>query len=111
MDLTQLIIPLLPVRVKKGTLGAMEDELKKLREAIDTIDEELLAVLAQRMQKSREIGEYKLAHNIPALDSERWNELLSNRIIEAEKKHLSAEFIAKLYELIHEESLAAQKKI
>lgn len=86
-------------------------ELETLRKIIDAADGDLLTALAERTRASRAIGAYKHAHNMPALDTDRWHALLAARIAEGKQKGLSAEFITRLYTLIHEESVTEQKRI
>ncbi len=81
------------------------NELDELRSQIDALDEQLLQILAQRMDSARRIGQYKKAAGIAPLDTERWQSLLEAQLSRAKSLHLSQEFISKLYELIHEYSL------
>ena len=80
-------------------------ELEDYRRRIDDIDEQLLRLLAQRMDVVRTIGAYKREHGLPALDQERWQAVLSSLLANAETLHLSPEFITSFYELIHMRAL------
>jgi chorismate mutase len=84
------------------------ENLAELRRQIDTIDEQLLEVLAKRMRISREIGVYKKEHNMPILQSPRYNELLEKRARMGEDLSLSAEFVKEILRTIHEESVRQQ---
>ena len=46
-------------------------DIQELRQHIDTIDRELVALYCSRMEVSRAIGEYKRENNLPVRDSER----------------------------------------
>ena len=52
-------------------------ELTELREQIDAIDRELVALLERRLDVSAGIGRYKLAHDLPVLDASREAEKLA----------------------------------
>lgn len=88
-----------------------EENLNDLRFKIDEFDQELLEILSQRLDVSKEIGAYKKRHHIKALQNKRWNNLLSSRIKMGETFHLNQSMVKSLFELIHEESLNKQKMI
>lgn len=44
---------------------------EELRKEIDKIDRQLVQLFEKRMKVSTEIAEYKLANNVPVLDSQR----------------------------------------
>ena len=52
-------------------------DIQELRQHIDTIDRELVALYCSRMEVSRLIGEYKRENNLPVRDSERERALLN----------------------------------
>ena len=85
--------------------------LEELRDSIDTIDDEILTMLAKRMKVAREIGRYKKENNMTILQVERWNEILRTRRESGLNMDLSADFITKLYELIHDESIQHQTQV
>ena len=84
------------------------NELAGLRSQIDSLDTILIETLAKRMQVSREIGDYKHKHNMPIVQTGRYNEVIQNRLELAEQLGLSEQLVKKIYELIHEESVNAQ---
>lgn len=79
----------------------MNNELENWRKQIDALDEELLNVIAKRMDIVREIGLYKREYSIKPLDENRWQALLRARLLRAEACGLSKHFIQKLFEIIH----------
>ena len=83
--------------------------IEALRARIDTIDEQLLTLLASRMEISREIGEYKREHGIAILQPGRWEALLERVIKEGKRRGLSEAFIRKVFEFVHEESVRRQE--
>jgi len=85
--------------------------LDELRDRINSIDERILVLVAERMSVAREIGQYKKENNMTILQVERWNDILKTRSQSGEMKELSADFVIKLCELIHEESIRHQTEI
>lgn len=86
------------------------NELAGLRSQIDSLDTMLIETLAKRMQVSREIGDYKHKHNMPIVQTGRYNDVIQNRLELADQLGLSEELIKQIYQLIHEESVNIQLK-
>lgn len=84
--------------------------LEDWRKQIDAFDEELLHVLAKRINIVRKIGKLKKAHGISLLDEKRWQTVLESQFSKAELLNLSEDFIKKLYNLIHEYSLEIESE-
>ncbi|MCO7126793.1 chorismate mutase [Sporolactobacillus shoreicorticis] len=51
-------------------------DLRKLRQNIDKIDEQLSGLINQRMMIARAVAQYKKDHNCRVLDTERENEII-----------------------------------
>ena len=85
--------------------------LDKLREQINHVDDELMQLLAQRMNIAEKIGEYKKNNNVTILQAGRWNELREKAIGKAVRLNLSEEFIEKYMDAVHMESINRQNKI
>ena len=90
--------------------NANNHELAELRSQIDSLDTILIETLARRMQVSREIGNYKHKHNMPIVQTGRYNDLIQNRLDFADELGLSTDLIKQIYQLIHEESVNIQLK-
>lgn len=86
----------------------IEDELALLRQQIDDCDHELLAVLARRMSVSREIGEFKKANNLRVMQPQRYQNVLKNRLAEGKRLSLDPDFVRRIMQAIHEESVRQQ---
>lgn len=82
-----------------------------LRESIDLIDTQIIELLSSRMSVVEKIGEIKKQNNLPALDPVRKQEMLSSRIEQGKRCGISSEYIEKIFELIHNESLSVQNGI
>lgn len=87
------------------------ENLTALRRQIDELDNSLLELLARRMRVSREIGQYKKEHNMPILQAQRYDEILQNRIEQAGRMGMDAEFMKTVLVAIHEESVRHQQEI
>ena len=76
-----------------------------------SIDADLLQKFMERMQVIEKIGEYKLENNVTILQLERWKEILSTRSVHGKNIGLNEEFVRKLLQLIHKESIRTQNAI
>lgn len=96
--------------VIRDTVQTTED-LSVLRSQIDELDNELLQLLCKRMRVSREIGHYKLEHDMPVLQTGRYDHILKDRVDQAESMDMSGEFAHKILEAIHTESVRQQFEV
>jgi len=101
------ILNLLVIRKEKQTT----ENLHELRSQIDECDNNLIEVLAKRMRVAREIGTYKKEHNMQILQTGRYNEILDKRGAQGALCGMDADFIKKVFEAIHEESVRQQMEI
>ncbi|HMJ47496.1 MAG TPA: chorismate mutase [Ferruginibacter sp.] len=85
--------------------------LTHLREQINQVDDELLALIGQRMKIADQIGNYKRENNITILQTNRWNDILERAFKKGEKLGLSKEFITRYFDAVHLESINHQNKI
>jgi len=100
----------IPCRVRVVAVFSTSDsshELNWLRAEIDELDDQLWETIAARMDVSRRIGEWKKAHNIAPLQPERYQQIVER--LRATGYGLSDEFMLRVWELIHEESLNQQR--
>jgi len=88
----------------------MNDKLGYYRIQIDKFDDQLLGVLAKRINIVRKIGNLKKTREIKPFDEKRWQEVLESKLSKASRLNLSSDFIKKLYHLIHEYSLEVENK-
>ena len=75
---------------------------------IDEYDYELIELLAKRMSVCRKIGEYKKEKAISIVQNKRYDEIMSSRVLRANQLGLSSEFIVKVLESVHTESIRQQ---
>lgn len=87
------------------------ESLTALRKQIDELDNTLMELLTKRMRISREIAEYKKQHNMRVVQTGRYNEILDKRGAQGALCGMDADFVKKVYEAIHEESVRQQMEI
>jgi len=74
-------------------------DLNQLRQEIDGIDRQLVALFEQRMAVTRQVGEYKLANGIPVLDRSREEQVLAGKAALLQDKALVRD-VTDLFEAI-----------
>jgi len=84
------------------------EDLSKLRQQIDELDDQLLELLAKRMRVSREIGTFKKEHHMTIVQTDRYDHILTTRINQAKDMEMNADFMRIILEAIHEESVRQQ---
>ena len=112
---------LLPERTKEMTeelylrSGSASGEdavrLSALRQQIDEIDAQLISMMATRMKVAREIGRVKRDSNMPILQSSRWEDVLGRSVAEGVKQGMSGEFVRRIFEAMHQESIEQQNAV
>lgn len=106
----QMLLDKLVFRKISGT-KEFENKLTKYRTQIDEIDEELLEILGRRLKIVNEIGAYKDEHKITILQLKRWSYIIEDRLKKGLKQNLDKEFLLKMLELMHAESMRIQTEI
>ena len=82
--------------------------LRWLRRMMDEVDDALWETIAQRMEISKQIGDYKKAHHIEVLQPTRFEQILSRRLNWAQTKCLTAETVRQIMNALHAESIRVQ---
>lgn len=106
-DVLDYILSLLVVRDETVTT----EGIAQLRKQIDELDNQLMDLLAKRMRVCREIGQYKKEHNMTVLQTGRYNEILDKRGAQGSLCGMAPDFVKKVFEEIHEESVRQQMEI
>ena len=109
----QLSPPALKNMLSKLEIRKPEEEtpdptLRNYRSSIDEIDEQLLELLARRMEISALIGRYKKEQNLAPFQPRRWSDMIDKRINKGTNLKLNIEFTKHIFNLIHKESLRRQ---
>ena len=106
-DVLDYILSLLVIRDEHTTT----EGIQTLRKQIDELDNQIMDLLSKRMRVCREIGQYKKEHNMTVLQANRYNEILSKRGVQGSLLGMGQEFVARVFESIHEESVRQQIEI
>ncbi len=85
--------------------------LEQLRGQIDHLDAELLAVLSRRMSVAEKIGMIKRENDVTILQPNRWGEIMEKVKRQSQMLNLSEEFLGKILEAIHVESINRQNSV
>ncbi len=106
-ELEKLMIALVTRETSQYNM-ANGNQLEILRERINQTDEHLLQVLSSRMNIAKSIGDYKKENSISILQTARWEEIIGSLHQRAEHLNLNKDFVTKLYNCIHDESIKKQ---
>ncbi len=106
-DVLDYILSLLVIRDETVTTEGIHE----LRKQIDELDNQLMDLLAKRMRVCREIGQYKKEHNMTVLQHARYSEILDKRGAQGSLCGMGTEFVKKIFENVHEESVRQQMEI
>jgi len=98
------------IRRQKGNYN-FQHKLEEQRSEIDKLDAELIEILARRFEIIDEIGEYKLNNNITIYQAKRWSNILKERLENGEEQGINKEFLMKVLQLVHKESIQRQTHI
>ena len=90
---------------------SVERDLAGLRGEIDDIDDELLQLLARRMEVSAQIGEYKKNHNVTVVQMDRWKKILAEHVATGHDLGLAPDLVTEVFEAIHQASIERQSRI
>lgn len=92
-------------------ISGYEEEMGKERTLISDIDFQLIGLLNQRMKVSEKIGQLKKENNIAIFQPDRWKVIAEYAAAKADETGMSREFIEKVFNAIHEESIDVQNNI
>ena len=106
-DVLDYILGLLVIRDGSVTTEGIHE----LRKQIDELDNQLMELLAKRMRVCREIGQYKKEHNMTVLQTVRYNEIQNKRGAQGVLCGMDPDFVRKIFEEVHEESVRQQMEI
>lgn len=87
------------------------DGLEYLRQQMDSLDAEIIDLLARRLELTEQIGEVKKELGMTAYQPDRWREIVETRGGRGEQSKAGRAFIIALYEIIHHTSVKRQLEI
>ncbi len=88
-----------------------KNHLEELRNRIDSIDHQLIGLLASRMRISEEMGEFKCRNGVTVFQLERWLEIIQTRTRHGISEGLDSDFVGNVIRIIHEESIRCQDEV
>lgn len=88
-----------------------EKEIQKLRTEIDTIDSQLISILASRLKIVERIGKLKVKNNVAPLDTTRWQKVVTKISLKAKKMGVPEKLVQDIYELIHKAAINIEEKV
>ncbi len=71
----------------------------------------MIELLANRMNVVEEIGKYKSQNQVTILQLRRWEKIVTTRIRQGKSLGLTEEFVKKLLQLVHKESIQRQTEV
>lgn len=105
------IIARMTTRDASSSNPAFERAVSEQRARIDTIDENLVRLLASRMEVSREIGRLKKQNNVAVLQLDRWEGVLDAALRSGQTLGMDPDFVRDVFNAIHAASISEQNKI
>lgn len=102
------LIGLLAIRKRRKGEEGKGSEIEDLRLRIDDLDDQILKLLAERMEIVKKIGVEKKGLGMDALQLERWRSVVEDRLQKGASLGLSRNFLMNLLQAIHEEALRLQ---
>ncbi|MEA3317052.1 MAG: chorismate mutase, partial [Bacteroidota bacterium] len=106
-----LLLNDLTYRKTKSENTAFLSSLEALREQIDSLDQQMFELISQRMNIAEKIGNYKNKNEVTILQLRRWEKIMETRIRNGKSLGLSKDFVKKLLQLVHKESIQRQTEV
>ena len=85
------------------------EPLIQYRNQVDTIDTAIIELLAQRFEVVKLVWEYKKSRDLPALQPNRWKEVLKDREEKGKMYGILPDFIDDIWNRIHEYALELEE--
>lgn len=85
------------------------EHIEILRSQIDMLDDNIIELLAKRMEISAELGRYKAENNIPIFQPERWQKVLEGVSKQASELGLDPSGVREIFKIIHQMSIEKQR--
>ena len=98
-------------RAGESASQTFQTMLMSLRDQIDSLDGEILQLLAERMSVAEKIGRIKRDNDVRILQSLRWESIAERTMARSASLGLSIEFLQTLLDAIHVESINHQPKV
>ncbi len=86
-------------------------QLSALRAKIDSLDNQLIKILAERMKVCQAVGEYKKRHHVAVVQRNRFDEIMKRLCKQGQEEGLTESFVKEIMDDIHEESVRQQNEL
>ncbi|MCM1152074.1 MAG: bifunctional 3-deoxy-7-phosphoheptulonate synthase/chorismate mutase type II [Muribaculum sp.] len=87
------------------------ETLESLRAEIDKIDNDIIQLIARRMDVAKDIAVFKKEHDMSVVQINRHDEIMKDRIHSAQSLGLSPEFMKRVLSALHCESVRQQLSV
>lgn len=87
-----------------------QNSLSGIRKQFDDIDRQLMELLGQRVQLSKQIARVKKLKNIPIVQEENWDKKMKKRLRENKRIKLNPDYLEQVFSIIHKESIRIQQQ-
>lgn len=109
LNMQQFVNLIQSLQVKRQIMNEDQfPDLVQMRGDISTIDRQIIALLGDRMRIIQKIAAVKKDKDISVYQEKRWQELVEQHIRSGELEGLNINFITKIFENIHLESIDKQ---
>lgn len=98
-------------RAGESDSQSYQTALLGLREQIDSLDNEIMQLLAERMNVAENIGRIKRDNGVRILQFARWEDIVGRALAHGTKLGLSEDFLRTVLDAIHVESINHQNKV
>lgn len=88
----------------------MTNPLTPIRDQIDQVDQQLIRLLAKRLELVAEVGKIKLEHGLPLYAPDREAAMIAARRVEAEKRGVPADLIEDVLRRVMRESYISENR-
>lgn len=86
-------------------------QLSALRAKIDSLDNQLIKILAERMKVCQAVGEYKKRHHVAVVQRNRFEEIMERLCKQGQAEGLTESFVKEIMDDIHKESVRQQNEL
>ncbi len=101
----------LAVRRPEAEDACCREEMESVRRRIDVIDDDIITLISERMEASRQMGRLKKEAGVAILQTLRWEEVIGRVRMKARNLGIDPAFVEKLFNEIHEASVSEQNSI
>lgn len=110
-DALNALLDTLKWRAGESNSETFQIALMGLREQIDSLDREILQLLAERMNVAENIGRIKRENDVRILQEARWEDITERALTLSLSLGLSENFLHTLLDAIHIESINRQNEV